>query len=153
RHRAPGLRPSLVRHHHRLCGGDRAHQPARGHEHVRAENAPAPRANGHGVPRRHALHVGGRDPPGHPGRVPHHLAVPAELHALGRSAVVTPARFAGGMTFAQYLDYIGTPENLAREAGWWLGRERRDLSQRIRSWYESLRLSDAQVEAVRWLAA
>jgi len=67
--------------------------------------------------------------------------------------VVTPARFAAGMTFAQYLDYIGTPENLAREAGWWLGRERRDLSQRIRSWYESLRLSDAQVEAIRWLAA
>ena len=51
----------------------------------------------------------------------------AELHALGRSAVVTPARFAAGMTFPQYLDYIGTPENLAREAGWWRGRERMDF--------------------------
>ena len=29
-----------------------------------------------------------------------------------------PARFAQGMTFAQYLDFVGTPENLAREAGW-----------------------------------
>jgi hypothetical protein len=27
-----------------------------------------------------------------------------------------PARFAQGMTFAQYLDFVGTPENLAREA-------------------------------------
>ena len=38
--------------------------------------------------------------------------------------VVTPERFAQGMTFAQYLDDIGMPENLAREAGWWRGPER-----------------------------
>ena len=69
-----------------------------------------------------------------------------------RSAV-TPERFASGMTFEQYLDYIGTPENLARESGWWLGRERRDLSGIIRPWYERLRLSDAQAAAIRWLAA
>jgi Thioredoxin len=79
--------------------------------------------------------------------------VAAELHALGPSAVVTPARFAAGMTFPQYLDYIGTPENLARESGWWLGRERRDLSAGIRAWYERLRLAPAQAEAIRWLAA
>jgi Thioredoxin len=66
---------------------------------------------------------------------------------------VTPERFASGMTFSQYLDYIGTPENLARESGWWLGRERRDLSDIIRAWYERLRLSDAQAAAIRWLAA
>ena len=66
---------------------------------------------------------------------------------------VTPERFAQGRTFAEYLDYIGTPENLARESGWWLGKERRDLSGIIRSWYERLRLSDAQAAAVRWLAA
>jgi hypothetical protein len=71
----------------------------------------------------------------------------AELHAL------TPERFAAGMTFPEYLDYIGTPENLAREAGWWLGRERRDLSGRIRQWYERLRLTEAQAAAIRWLAA
>ena len=70
----------------------------------------------------------------------------AELHAL------TPERFAAGMTFPEYLDYIGTPENLAREAGWWLGRERRDLSGRIRQWYERLRLTEAQTAAIRWLA-
>jgi hypothetical protein len=66
---------------------------------------------------------------------------------------VTPERFAQGRTFAEYLDYIGTPENLARESGWWLGKERRDLSGIIGSWYERLRLSDAQAAAVRWLAA
>lgn len=31
-------------------------------------------------------------------------------------SVVTPERFASGMTFEQYLAYIGTPENLTREA-------------------------------------
>jgi hypothetical protein len=31
-------------------------------------------------------------------------------------SVVTLQRFARGMTFEQYLAYIGTPENLAREA-------------------------------------
>ena len=77
----------------------------------------------------------------------------AELHALGRPSPVTAARFAAGRTFPEYLDYIGTPENLARESGWWLGRERRDLSGRIRAWYARLRLSDAQAAAMRWLAA
>jgi hypothetical protein len=67
--------------------------------------------------------------------------------------VVTPARFAAGMTFPQYLDYIGTPENLARESGWWLGRERKDLSGLIRDWYACLRLTEAQTAAMRWLAA
>ena len=67
--------------------------------------------------------------------------------------MVTPARFAAGMTFPQYLDYIGTPENLARESGWWLGRERKDLSGLIRAWYERLHLTDAQAAAMRWLAA
>jgi hypothetical protein len=32
------------------------------------------------------------------------------------------------MTFDQYVTYTGTPENLAREAGWWLGPERMDTS-------------------------
>jgi hypothetical protein len=44
--------------------------------------------------------------------------------------VVTPERFAQGMTFAEYVAYAGSPENLAREAGWWLGTERKDLSGR-----------------------
>ena len=33
------------------------------------------------------------------------------------NSVVTPERFASGMTFEEYLVYIGSPENLAREGG------------------------------------
>lgn len=67
--------------------------------------------------------------------------------------VVTPERFAQGMTFEAYLDHIGTPENLAREAGWWRGPERLDWSGRMRAWHEQLHLREAQVAAIRWLAA
>jgi len=67
-------------------------------------------------------------------------------------SAVTPQRFASGMTFDEYVAYAGTPENLAREAGWWLGTERQDLSGLLRTWYEQRRLSDAQAEAIRWLA-
>jgi thioredoxin family protein len=69
------------------------------------------------------------------------------------SSVVTPERFAQGMTFEEYMRYIGTAENLAREAGWWRGRERMDWSVPLRAWYERLRLSEAQTAAIRWLAA
>ena len=54
------------------------------------------------------------------------------------------------MTFDRYLDYIGTPENLAREAGWWRGSERMDWTGPLRHWYETLRLRDDQVAAIRW---
>jgi hypothetical protein len=67
--------------------------------------------------------------------------------------VVTPERFASGMTFDQYMAFIGTPENLAREAGWWRGPERMDWSGPLRAWYEGLRLRDDQIAATRWLAA
>jgi hypothetical protein len=67
--------------------------------------------------------------------------------------VVTPERFAQGMTFDQYVAYASTPENLAREAGWWLGTQRKDLSGLLRSWYEDVGLSAAQTAAIRWLAA
>jgi len=70
-----------------------------------------------------------------------------------RDGVVTPARFARGMTIDRYLAYIGSPENLARESDWWLGKDRRDLSDIVRPWYERARLSDAQRDAIRWLAA
>ena len=36
-----GLRPDLVRHHHRVRGRDRPDQPAGRHEHLRAADAPA----------------------------------------------------------------------------------------------------------------
>ena len=57
--------------------------------------------------------------------------------------VVTPERFARGMTFDQYVAYAGTPENLQREAGWWLGTQRHDFSGLLRAWYESSTLGDA----------
>jgi Thioredoxin len=67
--------------------------------------------------------------------------------------VVTPARFASGMTFDQYMAFIGTPQNLAREAGWWRGPERVDFSGPLRAWYDGLKLRDEQIAAIRWLAA
>jgi len=57
------------------------------------------------------------------------------------------------MTFEQYVAYTGTPENLGREAGWWLGRKRLDFSGVLRRWYERARVSEAQTAAIRWLAA
>lgn len=57
------------------------------------------------------------------------------------------------MTFEQYVAYTGTPENLAREAGSWLGRKRLDFSDILRRWYERARVSEAQTAAIRWLAA
>ena len=57
------------------------------------------------------------------------------------------------MTFEQYVAYAGTPENLAREAGWWLGRQRHDFSGLLRDWYTRARLDEPQVAAIRWLAA
>src|SRR2546426_8475294 len=70
---------------------------------------------------------------------------------MRKPSVVTPDRFASGMTFEQYLADIGTPENLAREGS--LGAPRRDWSAHVRAWYEATRLSDAQVAALRWLAS
>jgi hypothetical protein len=70
-----------------------------------------------------------------------------------RGPVITPERFASGMTFGQYMRFIGTPGNLAREAGWWRGPERMDWSGPLRTWYDGLRLPDHQVAAIRWLAA
>ena len=68
------------------------------------------------------------------------------------TSVVTPERYASGMTFEQYLHYIASPDNLRRE-GSSAGESRRDWSGWMRDWYHSLRLSDAQNAAIRWLAA
>src|SRR2546422_10009094 len=64
-------------------------------------------------------------------------------------SVVTPERFASGMTFDQYVAYVGTPENLKREGS---GRPRLDWSAHLGAIYEATRLHDAQVAAVKWLA-
>jgi thiol-disulfide isomerase/thioredoxin len=81
-------------------------------------------------------------------------AAAATLTAVNRGqSIVTAKRFAQGMTFEQYAAYTGTPENLAREAGWWLGRQRQDCSGVLRTWYEQARVSEAQTAAIRWLVA
>lgn len=68
-----------------------------------------------------------------------------------KPSVVTPRRFASGMSFDQYAAYVGTPENLAREGSG--GAPRRDFSGFLRAAYEATRLSEPQVAALRWLAS
>ena len=76
-------------------------------------------------------------------------------------STVTPQRFAQGMTFDEYLKYIGSPENLAREAfgGAYLpdagstSGPRKDNSAIFRDRYARARLSDQQAAAIKWLAA
>jgi thioredoxin family protein len=75
-------------------------------------------------------------------------------------SVVTPERFAQGRTFEEYVKYVGSPENLAREAfGSYLpdsgsrGAARKDQSAVFRERYARTRLADYQVAAIRWLAA
>jgi hypothetical protein len=71
---------------------------------------------------------------------------------MTRQSVVTPERFASGMTFEQYLASLGTPENLAREASGG-GAPRPDRTAEVRAWYDATRLSEPQVAALRWLAS
>lgn len=73
--------------------------------------------------------------------------------------VVTPQRFAQGMTFDEYLRYTGSAENLAREAfgGYFadagsLGAPRKNNSAVFRERYARARLSDHQTAAIKWLA-
>ena len=76
------------------------------------------------------------------------------------TSVVTPERFAKGMTFDEYVKYTGSPENLAREAfgsyypdGGAKGAPRKDNSAVLRERYARTRLSDDQAAAIKWLAA
>ena len=75
-------------------------------------------------------------------------------------SVVTPERFARGMTFEEYVEYVGSPENLSREA--WGGyvpdggstpTARKDHSAVFRERHAQARLSEPQAAAIRWLAA
>ena len=70
----------------------------------------------------------------------------------GTKTAVTPERFAKGMTFEQYVAYVATPENLARESSR-PGEPRRDWSGFLRERYQKSRLSDAQRAAIQWLAS
>jgi thiol-disulfide isomerase/thioredoxin len=67
-----------------------------------------------------------------------------------KPSVVTPERFASGMTFEQYVAYVGTPQNLTREGS---GRPRSDMSANLRAGYAAAHLNDAQTAAIKWLAA
>ena len=64
--------------------------------------------------------------------------------------MVDAARFAKGMTFPQYVEYVGTPENLAREGS---QTPRRDWSDFLRKAYDGVRLSPAHEAAWKWLVA
>ena len=75
-------------------------------------------------------------------------------------SIVTAERFARGMTFDEYVKYIGSAENLAREAfgsyfpdSGSMGAARKDNSGVLRERYAKVRLSDQQVAAITWLAA
>jgi thioredoxin family protein len=75
-------------------------------------------------------------------------------------SVVTAERFAKGMTFDEYVKYVGSAENLAREAfgtylpdGGSVGAPRKDNSAVFRERYAKARLSDEQSAAIKWLAA
>src|SRR5437763_4173315 len=76
------------------------------------------------------------------------------------TSVVTPQRFAKGMTFDQYVRYAGSPENLAREAfgsyvpdGGSLGAPRKDNSAILRERHARARLTEEHTAAIKWLVA
>lgn len=64
---------------------------------------------------------------------------------------VSAERFAEGMTFDQYVAYIGSPENLQREATG--GAARRDYSHFFAEAFRNSRLSEYQIEALTRLAS
>jgi Thioredoxin len=64
--------------------------------------------------------------------------------------VVTAERFANGMTFDEYVAYIGSPDNLKRESN---SGPRLNRSAFFRDAFEGSRLTDAQVAALKWLVA
>ena len=65
--------------------------------------------------------------------------------------MVSPQRFAQGMTFEQYVAFISTPENLRREGSF--NRPRKDYGAFFRTAYEANPLTPPQREALAWIAA
>lgn len=70
---------------------------------------------------------------------------------------MTPERFAEGMTFADYVTFVGSPENLGREGfdirRFSRVRPRVDWSGYLRERYAKARLSDVQMTTLKWLVA
>ena len=67
------------------------------------------------------------------------------------ASVVTPERFAQGMSFDEYVAYMATPENLKREGSG--GTPRTDRSGYFRAAFARSRLTDDQAAALKWLVA
>src|SRR4051794_37089920 len=63
---------------------------------------------------------------------------------------ITADRYAQGMTFDEYVAYIGSPENLEREA---MTGPRRDYSAYFREAFQQARLTEDQEAALKWLVA
>ncbi|RLT28566.1 MAG: hypothetical protein DWI48_00370 [Chloroflexi bacterium] len=66
--------------------------------------------------------------------------------------VVTEARFREGRTIEEYLAFIGTPENLARQNSGGVG-SRLDRSAELRTACDACELTEDQHAALEWLAA
>src|SRR3989475_12271602 len=70
---------------------------------------------------------------------------------------MTPERFANGMTFDDYVKFIGSPENLRREGfdvrRFSVANPRVDWSAYLRERHAKARLSDEQSAAIKWLTA
>jgi hypothetical protein len=63
---------------------------------------------------------------------------------------ITAERFARGMTYDEYVAFIGTPENLQRAGS---QGPRQDFSTFFREAFEQARLTEDQAAALRWLVA
>ena len=65
--------------------------------------------------------------------------------------MVSKDRFAQGMTFDEYVKFVGTPENLAREGS--VGMPRKDYGEFLRKGFETAQLTGAQREAWQWIVS
>jgi hypothetical protein len=65
------------------------------------------------------------------------------------ASVVTPERYASGMTFDEYTRYVETPENLQRESS--SGAARQNFGEFLRTAFAQRHLTEAQAAALRWL--
>src|SRR5690348_11089466 len=66
------------------------------------------------------------------------------------SNVISASRFASGMSFDEYVAFIGSPESLGREAS---TGPRQDFSGFFRDAFARARLTDDQEAALKWLVA
>ena len=65
--------------------------------------------------------------------------------------MVSPDRFAQGMTFDEYVKFMSTPENLKRQGSF--NRARRDYGDYFRKAYDAFQLNEAQQGALKWVTA